>query len=277
MAPRENLAHLAAMGDIPDADDRPIFIMAATWRSGSTLLQRLVVSSGEALVWGEPWNRTDLVGIMRRSLRPFDGSWPQPSTPASEVEPTVGIEDRWIANLFPPPGDLVEAHRSMFRRLLAEPAARADRPRWGAKFVRYGLDDARYLRFLFPDARFVFVIRDPVDAWGSYRAYGLQSYARWPDRPVATATHFGRLWRRRSIEFVEGSAEVGALVVRYEDLLPDSAVLDELEEYLDLTLDRSVLDTVVGASPTGSVNRLTRWRLRRSIGSAAERLGYERP
>ena len=33
--------------------DKPIFIFACSWRSGSTLLQRYITASGEILVWGE--------------------------------------------------------------------------------------------------------------------------------------------------------------------------------------------------------------------------------
>ena len=31
----------------------PIFIFTTGWRTGSTLLQRLITSSGETLIWGE--------------------------------------------------------------------------------------------------------------------------------------------------------------------------------------------------------------------------------
>lgn len=271
-----NLEELDRLGEIPAATDEPVILMAATWRSGSTLLQRLVVSSGEVLVWGEPWNRCDLVGMLRRSLQPFDGDWPGDAATAPDAT-AAELSDRWIANLFPPVGDLVESHRALFRRQYAEPAKDFGVSRWGLKAVRYSVDDARYLRFLFPRARLVFVLRDPVDAWRSYRSFNLRSYVRWPDEPVITATHFGRLWQDRVDAFLDHASDLDALVVRYEDLQGGGSVLDELDRHLGVAVDRSVLDSVVGGTEPAPIDPLDAWRLRRTIGATARRAGYDRP
>ncbi|MEO0535490.1 MAG: hypothetical protein AAF215_16660 [Cyanobacteria bacterium P01_A01_bin.123] len=37
--------------------DSPIFVFSAGWRSGSTLLQRLVMSDKSVVIWGELFNR----------------------------------------------------------------------------------------------------------------------------------------------------------------------------------------------------------------------------
>ncbi len=37
-----------------EEDERPIFILSAGWRSGSTLIQRLIMSKERILIWGEP-------------------------------------------------------------------------------------------------------------------------------------------------------------------------------------------------------------------------------
>lgn len=271
-----NLEYLARLGEIPSATDDPVIVMAATWRSGSTLLQRLVVSSGEVLVWGEPWNRCDLVPTLRGSLQPFDGDWPGDAGTVPDGT-AAELSDRWIANLFPTVGDLVESHRALFRRQYAEPARSFGVSRWGVKAVRYGVDDARYLRFLFPSARLVFVLRDPVDAWRSYRSFNLRSYVRWPDEPVITATHFGRLWRDRVGAFLDHAHELDALVVRYEDLNVDRSTIDALDRHLGVAVDRSVLDSVVGGTDPAPLDPLDAWRLRRTIGATAQRAGYDRP
>lgn len=33
--------------------DRPVFVLASAWRSGSTLVQRVLSSGPELFVWGE--------------------------------------------------------------------------------------------------------------------------------------------------------------------------------------------------------------------------------
>jgi hypothetical protein len=40
----------ALLGKTPD--DQPIFVCAVGWRSGSTLLQRLLMTDPSVLVWG---------------------------------------------------------------------------------------------------------------------------------------------------------------------------------------------------------------------------------
>ena len=35
-------------------NEEPIFLLSAGWRSGSTLLQRLIMSDSNVLIWGNP-------------------------------------------------------------------------------------------------------------------------------------------------------------------------------------------------------------------------------
>ncbi len=49
----------------PDTTDRdavqPIFVLTSGWRSGSTLLQRIVVTDPKLLIWGEPLGDLGLI------------------------------------------------------------------------------------------------------------------------------------------------------------------------------------------------------------------------
>jgi hypothetical protein len=187
--------------------DDPVFLFSSTWRAGSTLVQRLLMSDGRTLVWGEPWNRTDLLPRLRESLAPIGDAWPFPGSTIDELEASSDepLTERWVANLFPATADLLEAHRSLLRRLFADPAAAHGCQRWGAKFVRLGVDDARYLRLLFPGARLLFVHRDPADAWASYQGRDLLAYVRYPDDPVISPVRFTRLYEERLRTFTEAA------------------------------------------------------------------------
>ncbi len=52
-------------------DESPIFIFSSGWRAGSTYLQRLVMSSGKVLIWGEPFDKSDLIQSLSTSMIPF--------------------------------------------------------------------------------------------------------------------------------------------------------------------------------------------------------------
>ena len=54
----------------------PIFILAAGWRSGSTFLQRLVMSREEAFIWGEPYRHAALVDSLASQVKVFTDVWP---------------------------------------------------------------------------------------------------------------------------------------------------------------------------------------------------------
>jgi hypothetical protein len=257
--------------------DQPVFLLAAAWRSGSTLLQRLVMSDPRMLMWGEPYANCDLLGHMASSLRIFRADYPTDEWFIGSGKPgdREGLTEQWIANLYPEAVDLIGAHRALFNRLYGAPARMQGYERWGLKEVRYGIEHARYLRFLFPRARFLFLYRSPYASWRSYRIWR-NWYYRWPDRPIYTARDFGALWRELVEGFLAGAEEVGARVVKYEDLVAGRTDLADVGRYLGLDLRSEVMAQKVegrGVRPDPvpvSEARL----LRRAIGPVAERLGY---
>jgi hypothetical protein len=268
---------VASLGRRADADcsapaDTPLFILSAGWRSGSTLLQRLVNSTERYFIWGEPYHRTDLVRRLAESLIPFATGWPPPEY----VHAQTGDGDRhdgWIANLYPALPRLLDSHRALLRELLAPPPERAGRE-WGFKEVRLSADYAVYLHLLFPGARFVFLIRDPRTAYRSYRTRPAW-FERWPGTQVRTPHAYGRLWRRLAESFLAHQRGLGALVLRYEDLVAGGEAVDRLERALGAEVDRSVLaQRVAGVERGGAPSRLELSILDRATRPVAARLGY---
>ncbi len=128
---------------------QPIFILSAGWRSGSTLLQRLIGSSEDIFIWGEPLDKSNVVTQLADSLRPVCKEWP-PENYFYTKKHIDDLSNSWVANLSPHIPEFIEAHRAFFIKLFAEPVLSQKITRWGIKEVRFGLSEALYLKILFP-------------------------------------------------------------------------------------------------------------------------------
>lgn len=269
-------------GALGDSDEQPVFLLAAGWRSGSTLVQRVLMSDERLMIWGEPFARAGVVMSLLSQFRAFTDEWP----PSEYFVSSQGakLSANWIANSYPGAREFVAAHRSFLVELLAEPARARGQPVWGLKEVRLDGGHALYLKRLFPKARFVFLVRDPRAAFASFRHYIKSDFASWPERPIRSAGEFGRLWRELAMGLSAVCPEVGGLWLRYEDYLRDPALHRALCAHVDADLvppDRLALIPSageIGASASARpANRLLwyeRRGLMREVGDAARQLGY---
>ena len=151
----------------------PIFILSAGWRSGSTLLQRLLCSSGEAVIWGEPLGDFATIPRLAHTLEPAAHGWP-PDDYFSSYYDLNEFGSKWIANVTPPFHYLRVAHQALLYQWLGGPAAEQYQcEKWGMKEVRLTIEHAYYLRWIFPKSKFLFIVRNPVHAYASWRGiYG---------------------------------------------------------------------------------------------------------
>lgn len=270
---------LSTLAPPPQEDaSSPIFLLSAGWRSGSTLLQRLVMSDKRVLIWGEPYDECGPIQAMAQTMRAFRSGWP-PQEYFYDGTPPQQLTGSWVANLFPAPESLQAAHRQFLDTLFDTPATSAGASRWGLKEVRLDINHARYLKWVYPNARFVFLYRNPLEAYSSYCRYGRSWYDLFPDRPMFTPTAFGAHWGRLMQGYLEGAEALGAMQLKYEDLIGPNPPLDRLDEYLGIHSDHGVLAKKVGSSVKGGekvrVNTLERFLLKRAVSPTAERLGYK--
>jgi hypothetical protein len=200
----------------------PIFLLSAGWRSGSTLLQRQVMTSSDVLIWGEPFGHAAPIDQLAAPLRCMTDAWPHDDWFTVPAPDDTRGKQSWTANLFPPVSALLASHVRWFEALFAEPARAAGYARWGLKEIRLTGDHAHYLRWVFPRARIVMLYRDPYRAYRSYRRWR-SWYLRWPDDPVRDPTRFGAHWRAAVESFEAERTAVDAIVVRYEDLASGDA------------------------------------------------------
>jgi hypothetical protein len=263
------------------SEANPIFLMSAGWRSGSTLLQRLVNGGGSALVWGEPFSETDTLQRLAESCRAFHptvGRFSGRVADAAELS-TYDLAEAWTANLCTSPSALLQGHLALMDAAFAAPARAVGRSRWGVKEVRLSADHASWLRVLYPQASMVFLVRDPRATWQSYRiASGRGWYQQWPNQPVRTVRDFCDMWAKLATGFVTEHAALGGALVRYEDLASRDT-LDMIEHHLGARLDRSAVEQRVGSSSTRAgytdVTRAEMRYLQARLSRPAAAAGYD--
>jgi hypothetical protein len=226
----------------------PILVLGSGQRCGSTLVQRLLSSHPEVLIWGEHG------GHLREILRVVDvmRAWDQGLAPPAREAFEHGGHQSWMANLLPGPEAVVGATRAFVRTLFAAPAASLGRPRWGFKEVRFGLEEATALRTLFPDLRVVHITRDPramlssLDAWERQRGWWRREFTEQAVRD----------WVRINESVLDGDGAPGWVESwRYEDVLADpdrfSHAVARLLDLEPAHLDRTVFDRRISGYQEG--------------------------
>ena len=259
--------------------DSPVFVLSAGMRAGSTLVQRLLISSGELFVWGEPLGEAALVPRLCAGLGTIDRAWPKDSYFEHPTEISA-VSRSWIANLTPDLRYLWNSHRALLMEWLAKPAdEKFGIPRWGLKETRLSIEHARYLKWLFPEARFVFVYRNPFHSFASLK--GLMWRGIWPGYHPSSPVAFARNWRKLVVGFLNGHHDVDGCMIKFEDLIGGRVSLADIASHIGVReLDPEVLKTRVSLTAKGSsshhrkLNPYDRLVIRTVCGPVLDQLGY---
>ena len=268
------------IGDISATDDNeePVFIFSAGWRAGSTLLQRLVVSSNQVVVWGEPLGEAGLLPRLAYSFSAISSEWPGDIWSSSQGD-LYNLSNQWIANLTPPYEHLWKANRNLILTWLRDPAQKEfGISRWGLKEVRLTIDHAHYLKWLFPKAKFLFIYRNPLLAYRSWKRNN------WPGKFTAYHSYspiiFARHWRLLVEGYLSGYKDVNGMLISFEDLVAGNISLKDIEEHIGVdNLSSEVLDNKID-SPKGlikkrDINTFDRTVIQLICGPLLKKLGYQ--
>lgn len=237
----------------------PVLVLAAGQRCGSTLIQRLLSSHPDVLIWGEH------AGQLRQLLAVAERlhGWTAEHGEVGRLGYARSGHQSFMANMTPEASAVDDAARGFVEALFARPAAAMGRPVWGLKEVRYGLAEASALRALFPDCRVVHIVRDPRDILRSLEVW---ERGGWPRSDTELAIGD---WVRVGASFWEPEVELPSWVlqVRYEDLIADPETWRvRIGEHCGLApelLDARVFDRRIHAVGLGG-------RVRRTILDFAE-------
>lgn len=227
-----------------NCNSEPIFIFSAGWRSGSTLLQRLLMSSGKVIIWGEPYSHNGLIDHLSSPLKGITDTFPRSSwfTHSNADDPSSIVND-FTANFYPDIQYLIESHAAFLLNLFEKPAKANGVSRWGIKDVRLTIDHALYLNWIFPKSKFLFLYRNPYNAYKSFS--GSYWYKTWPNDPVYTPKHFGTHWKNLMQGYISGYQKVNGMLLSYEDLCQETYNFEGLSEFVGFDVDSKIMSNKV--------------------------------
>lgn len=248
----------------------PVFVFAASWRTGSTLLQRILNASGELLIWGEPGCLKDAEALFSRCQRYLS------KMPHANKGQVLEQSGQWIPTISPEVNRSVVAMRSFFSDLYGQEAAELGFGRWGFKEVRPGAaKHIRMLRVLFPGAKFVFLMRDPIDTFRSLQGKKFYQSFENPMKPMV-------VWRDNVQDCVVEGGLSGddLLVVKHEDIVSPEvshSVLEKICLHTNLRMTEKMtaeLSIVVDSSTKKGLNEELVEKVKSVVAETASRVGY---
>ncbi len=253
-------------------DRSPIFLLSAGWRSGSTLLQRLVCSNKSVLVWGEPYG--DRIPVPRLSSTIAEFSPGDPTIKYAIENFSGEMSEEWIANLNPGPKVLRRAHLAYFENLFARQAQENGYNHWGIKSVRLSAFHAHYLQWLYPQAKFVFLVRHPLSAYHSYKRK--KWFSVRPYFQVNNVYKFMSFWNYLAKSFITEQVRLNSILIRFEDLTGNDQTVKKLSEFLDIDIQTEVLKNKVGSRDKKKlrISLIDKMVCRRIAAGVYQRLGY---
>jgi hypothetical protein len=231
-----------------DASGPPVFVLGGVGRTGSTLVQRLLISSGEIMIWGEHG------GVLLDGLQRFVAGmrdWIDREGGRHLHRFREQGWNAWIPNVNPEHEAFVAGARAALAESLGTPARNLGYRRWGFKEIRYNGAAAALLKTLFPEAIIIVLLRHPAEALRSIKvtAWYESDYAGRPETFLAA-------WAANSSSLVASASELDrVLVVRYEALASDAdSTVTRIAEHVGIDVarfDRAAIATRVRGSPAG--------------------------
>lgn len=246
-----------------------IIISAATHRSGSTLLQRIVNSRKENLIWGEHQGIvTDFLGIYKK-VRNYSLDYRKERSGYfdSGEDPNV-----WIATMTPdfPFVDqaVVESAKAFMNALYSQ--YRDTHDTVGFKEVHYGEQELKLLRKCFPEAEFLLVVRNPIHTWQSL----LNCRGWYKDDVKTTAIK----WNQNTggyLSFVQ--TDPNSHLILYENLMnKDNATLSAIEACAKVSREQilEVMSRKVGSTASDTISDEDKNVILEICGQLMQQLGY---
>jgi Sulfotransferase family len=217
----------------------PLLVTAPSTRCGTTLLQRLICSAPNAMLFGETVGSDVEIGLNFGYARATMYEMNRAVIETKLEAVYAGDVNKWLLDLAPETQPYIAALRAYYEQpLLAcrDSAARRGRNVWGLKYPRWPAPVIDLLRAALPRARWIYIHRNLLDCVKSAKARG---ELRRPGDVAAYAQE----WSANRAHVLSLPASERVLVLDYDDLLRDAeAFLRRVEQHSGAApIDRGVL------------------------------------
>jgi len=246
-----------------------IIISAATYRSGSTLVQRIFNSREKTIIWGEHRACLSAFSCIYKNLKEWseNGDFIRQRNEFFKENRDPNI---WIANLIPNKSYLdaaiVKATRTFLDEYYSEFKSNFDI--LGFKEVRYGREELELLRKCYANCKIIMIVRNPIDVWSSLLG------VHWYNGHLEG---FIKQWNKNTGDYLEFLEEDNnSFLIRYEDIIARKEDIMELLSKLgdiDKKKIYSVLDVRIDSSHQ-SVPVEDKIYILKHCGTLMQRLGY---
>jgi hypothetical protein len=221
-----------------DNGTRPVVVTAPTARNGITLLQRLLNSTRQIIVYGENKHLCEQVPNAVFTAAEIHNS-ARADIERARARFLTETTEFWSSTLWPDTGAYLQGAVEGFRRLVHVYQTCSEQygfPRWGIKHPFSNLIQFDRFFSLLPGALFIYVYRNLFDVARSSKA---RQFAKTAEDLERLASNW-----REGVYAVRRVRHKNLLVVRHEDLVADPQQwLARLEDFTGLrTIDRTVMD-----------------------------------
>ncbi len=215
--------------------------MLGTGRSGTTLVQRLLNSYPDVMIWGEHAgflsDTSAAYDVLTKSRSMDEFSYNENEKLGSDLSTEVFKNpERWQAwNNWFKKDDVKDLFREHLHAVF-NPAQVGEHELWGFKEIRYGQEDhvMEFLIEIFPQAKFIFIVRNGLNTIesqlntfhkGNSKYLTLKRLIQLP-----LAMGLARNWREQNLNFKKFSEAHpdNCVLVRYEDIISDPAQMEAL-------------------------------------------------
>ena len=228
----------------------PIFLLG-TGRCGSTLLQKILNSVDNAMIYGEHGGfliqiaAAYFLNLEDKMIEKYIMSQNVAGKEPISVFETLKNPQLWSAWTNWYNQETVKNNFRDFIESFFNPISLEQKVHWGFKEIRYGLNDRvlEMLADLYPDGRFVFIVRHPVDVVAS------KISARASDGIEADA----HTWVAQNTSFLDFFREdrERSRIVCYEELIGnDIQQLSQLFDWLGFALSDEQRDIIETTKPS---------------------------